>query len=1247
MVETSATSAIKYLRSVLWSGREFGRAAVLVGAGFSRNAEVPDGDWVPDGRVLARELLSELPEDERTRAAGSELRDIAQRLEASKGREYLLARLPVLLREGDAEPSEVHQRLLECPWSDVFTTNYDTLLEKASRLIVERKYDVVDRAISLTGSARPRVVKLHGTFASGGDEPLVTESDYLRFDTQRPHVFNTLLQALLENEALVLVGYAAKDWNVNWLAERARNIGGRAKIYLVGILGLQSGDAEYYASLGIDAVDLGQLFPSTGKGDDLRHRRAVNWFLRNLQVKDPPEVWAWPSPIQSYEEAVADEPALVPVEHCLPIKRPLMPEGARDSGEQVESVLVTWRGQRELYPGWIVCPEANLDRLWTETQYWLRPILEYCRDHSHKTDVLAAATELVWRLETSLMQLSPDIAEVFISIAEAELANRPVEADPRAIKLGLSLTRYARQTEDEVLFGQMAGLLEPHLSPCERSELQLERARLALGLLQMNEAQELTNAWLEDADAALASTRVRGAGLLAELGCVGDATELATKTISDVRVSEDAYRPDFYLYSTEAWALLLEMNLMRARFLQTEQAPYRARFEQLARFRCDPWRDKSSLASELKSAFAESRDSERAIPFDPDCVSRGSTVTWTNEPYSKSMVQASRYLSLIHDGGLPLRVGMVSTDKLSLMLAAENAILGSSPQLITFAIRVGDTAFIKGWLSRAKAASLDQEDVDAIWSRCERYLRWSVSQLSASDPAVSVGLGSALEVLARLAVRANQEQLNQAIDVVFSLAATRMGHLEVIRSEIGDLLRRAASRLDCAALLPVTARAIEMPLPDERIPDFVWSLWRPDVKLPELAGNLSRSVQQLIATAAGNDAGPRRPSIQRLTFLSAVEALNADEREAFGAALWAQTDDSGIPTDSGLRIPQLLFLPAPESVSKERLVKDRLLQPLVPVVTRTVGASGRVSRSLGFPPASLSQLEDLHWATRSRFRSDGEETWELSWSPSEAQELASNLHSWFESSILEDWDMIGPDNSGFGVDFRTNFTILDRILSDVVAPPLETPTKDSERMLLDLYGWLADKGGSTYNFAVELVRLGLQDPQQVVAAVRMALNSTDEDQAASSHDAVARWALLNQSGTARMPSLLLEDVVREVQLLVMPSLKRALETAATIARKRPELLTVATVESLVSGLALLLPATDLSEDIGRLPFALRPGLRLSGMRLAHACTRLGPIGWQADILLEWRQAGECSTLPEERAVWAEHSELAPSDEDCT
>ena len=41
------------------------------------------------------------------------------------------------------EPSHLHERLLELPWQDVFTTNYDTLLERASRKVLERKYSFI------------------------------------------------------------------------------------------------------------------------------------------------------------------------------------------------------------------------------------------------------------------------------------------------------------------------------------------------------------------------------------------------------------------------------------------------------------------------------------------------------------------------------------------------------------------------------------------------------------------------------------------------------------------------------------------------------------------------------------------------------------------------------------------------------------------------------------------------------------------------------------------------------------------------------------------------------------------------------------------------------------------------------------------------------------------------------------------------------------------------------------------------
>ena len=53
------------------------------------------------------------------------------------------------------EPSRLHERLLELPWQDVFTTNYDTLLERASRKVLERKYSFILNADDLIYAEKP------------------------------------------------------------------------------------------------------------------------------------------------------------------------------------------------------------------------------------------------------------------------------------------------------------------------------------------------------------------------------------------------------------------------------------------------------------------------------------------------------------------------------------------------------------------------------------------------------------------------------------------------------------------------------------------------------------------------------------------------------------------------------------------------------------------------------------------------------------------------------------------------------------------------------------------------------------------------------------------------------------------------------------------------------------------------------------------------------------------------------------
>ena len=83
------------------------------------------------------------------------------------GRPGLEKILKQAVSDEDFVPSRLYKKLMELPWCDVFTTNYDTLLERTADQITNRRYNVVVCQEDLVNSSNaPRIVKLHGSFPS-------------------------------------------------------------------------------------------------------------------------------------------------------------------------------------------------------------------------------------------------------------------------------------------------------------------------------------------------------------------------------------------------------------------------------------------------------------------------------------------------------------------------------------------------------------------------------------------------------------------------------------------------------------------------------------------------------------------------------------------------------------------------------------------------------------------------------------------------------------------------------------------------------------------------------------------------------------------------------------------------------------------------------------------------------------------------------------------------------------------------
>jgi hypothetical protein len=146
--------------------------------------------------------LGETPEDRTMRFERSSPLRIASEYEAAFDRRKLDHLIRNEVPDSRYQPGSLHQTLLALPWVDVFTTNYDTLLERTE--VDNRSYQVITKAAELTAACAPRIIKLHGSFPS--ETPfIITDEDYRTYPRAFAPFVNSVRQSLLEN-SFVLIG---------------------------------------------------------------------------------------------------------------------------------------------------------------------------------------------------------------------------------------------------------------------------------------------------------------------------------------------------------------------------------------------------------------------------------------------------------------------------------------------------------------------------------------------------------------------------------------------------------------------------------------------------------------------------------------------------------------------------------------------------------------------------------------------------------------------------------------------------------------------------------------------------------------------------------------------------------------------------------------------------------------------------------------------------------------------------------
>lgn len=533
-----------------------GRAAVMIGSGFSKNAreyrctEKRFLDWNQLGDIFYKKLYGKLPEEEEHPCYYQSILKLASKVQQNFGRSNLDKLLLDNLPDEEYEPSELHESLLKLNWTDIFTTNYDTLLERTRARVFNKRYQVVLNKDDLVYSKYPRIIKLHGSFPSSRPF-IITEEDYRRYPQDFAVFVNTVRQSLIEN-VMCMIGFSGDDPNfLNWIGWIRDHLGNESasKIYLIGVFDIDKTEQMLYDSRNIILINMRDC-EGINSGD---HKKGLSLFFCALEHFQR---------IEEKEESIQDNQNQI----CQMLtsykseKIELL-----DNTDILRNFIDTWRKERENYSEWFIIPyskrekiEKNikLENIFIKT---LGDIMKSQKEIEKKKIKMVGEIlyELNWRREQSLLPVGEDEADVY-TIYLNKLLNTIGRWEKKDCEICFTLLEYWRLHGNFKEWDANIIKLEEQIDDTQKNKLFYEKAAKMFYNL---ECSDLSNALMDLSGSEYwVGLEFKISSLLVELGYYEKAILLLKKCLYDARKqmgNDISYR----YYSKEAYLIYLLENM--------------------------------------------------------------------------------------------------------------------------------------------------------------------------------------------------------------------------------------------------------------------------------------------------------------------------------------------------------------------------------------------------------------------------------------------------------------------------------------------------------------------------------------------------------------------------------------------------------------------------------------------------------------------------------------------------------------
>lgn len=887
----------------------------MVGAGFSRCA-AHSGDstrLMPLWMDFSRKLATELDPSDPNLAYLDPLR-LAELYKAQFGQQTLNDLIRAEIDDSAWSPGDLHTELLQLPWSDVLTTNWDTLLERASERVHAPIYNTVTKQSDLAAVAPPRITKLHGT-VNITEELIFSQEDYRRYPETHAAFVNFSRQVFIENE-LCLLGFSGEDPNflqwTGWVRDHLQSQSRR--VYLVGALNLSAAKRKYLESINVAPID---LWDAVKHLDDagLRHLQATELFIKTLNNLKPAHPSEWcPRSIEGLDLATA---------------------------------ALAMESDRKNYPHWMVCPHGL--RFYLQSQYRVASInpgtLDACVIELREKILY----EVSWRYGITFDALPDWLLQQLLKVIH-ESATLTIRQQLEISLVLLNTARWSisgsqerRRFEDEII----AHIEEripfwPDVA-AEVTYFKVNRARLDLNFAEMeicaSHLPEQSPEW-----------KLKKSGVLAELG----ETEGAVKLIQDGHILLiDQFRKNpnsVQILSRLAWADLLKRVVDSNNPARSDSLPKNI----LSRWKCDPWDEIEHLKEKVRTRLDENDNKTSVEP---------SFQVGKYKDNSKAVRLSNEVHVLLVADGLMRSTGVLPTYEGVNLFSAQFEKIAFLDELtqhdrmrhsLRFAT-IDTSPNLNRMLSRVNVAAAPAETVDDMKQLCRDAIKHFMNRCYSSKVSSLFAFSKLrvmLEAYARLVVRSTAEEAKEAFRFAIGLAENRVVNHLWMCSSYGNLLNYSLHSIPTSQHGELLEEVLRFPLASERNnrewPSLIVNYPGPRKDNPRI----TLRIFEMIDSIAKNSIAPRplitrpiegiptemleqlnkstsipnisTPTIARLLPLVREGFTTEEENALLAKAIYGPDAPTDKLPSSSLYPHVFSFLPSPNRVKTDRLVTESL-----------------------------------------------------------------------------------------------------------------------------------------------------------------------------------------------------------------------------------------------------------------------------------------------------------------------------------